>query len=194
MAQTPTFPKLVSLACHDLRTPLATVSGFARTLTGRMELPDELLRPLSLIEAASEQLGDLLDDLGMLARIEGGRFQPQLAEIDTLELAAAVVESLAPGACEVAGEGGPVTVDVKVVTRALTNQARCVLRYGDLRHVELGAVAEGITLAPVPDAVGAVVLGDDLRDLGAAVARRVVEAHGGSVELRGETLYVEIGV
>ena len=27
-----TFPKLVSLACHDLRTPLATVYGFARTI------------------------------------------------------------------------------------------------------------------------------------------------------------------
>jgi signal transduction histidine kinase len=27
------IPKLVSLACHDLRTPLATVYGFARTIT-----------------------------------------------------------------------------------------------------------------------------------------------------------------
>src|SRR5437870_1213253 len=27
------FPRLVSLACHDLRTPLATVYGFARTRT-----------------------------------------------------------------------------------------------------------------------------------------------------------------
>ena len=26
------FPRLVSLACHDLRTPLATIYGFARTL------------------------------------------------------------------------------------------------------------------------------------------------------------------
>jgi signal transduction histidine kinase len=27
------FTKLVGLACHDLRTPLATVYGFARTIT-----------------------------------------------------------------------------------------------------------------------------------------------------------------
>ena len=193
MSQTPTFPKLVSLACHDLRTPLATVSGFARTLKARMALPEELLRPLSLIEAASAQLGDLLDDLGVLARIEGGRFQPQLLETDTRDLAAAVAEALAPGACEVTGVGGLVTVDAKVVKRALANQARCVLRHGGLRRVELGAAASGFTLAPVPEAVAPIVLGEDPRDLGAAVARRVVEAHGGSVELRGETLHVEIG-
>ncbi len=34
------FPRIVSLACHDLRTPLATIYGFARTLT-RMEEHDE---------------------------------------------------------------------------------------------------------------------------------------------------------
>ena len=36
MTQADDFPRLVSLACHDLRTPLATVFGFARTLV-RME-------------------------------------------------------------------------------------------------------------------------------------------------------------
>jgi hypothetical protein len=37
-----------------------------------------------------------------------------------------------------------------------------------------------------------VVLGEDLRDLGAAVAVRVVHAIGGSVELEGETLTVTL--
>ena len=33
MTEDSEFARLVSLACHDLRTPLATVNGFARTLT-----------------------------------------------------------------------------------------------------------------------------------------------------------------
>ena len=32
------FARLVSLAVHDVRTPLATVHGFARTLTRQVEL------------------------------------------------------------------------------------------------------------------------------------------------------------
>jgi hypothetical protein len=37
-----------------------------------------------------------------------------------------------------------------------------------------------------------VVLGEELRDLGAAVAVRVVRALGGSVELDGDTLTVKL--
>ena len=50
------FPRIVSLACHDLRTPLATIYGFARTLT-RMEVHDERTgRYLGMIEEASQQI------------------------------------------------------------------------------------------------------------------------------------------
>jgi len=81
------FTHLVSLACHDLRTPLATVYGFARTLS-RMEGQDErTARFLSMIEEAAEQMTELLDALGAAARIEGDRWEPVLREVDTLELA-----------------------------------------------------------------------------------------------------------
>ena len=32
MTDDASFPRLVSLACHDVRTPLATVFGFARMI------------------------------------------------------------------------------------------------------------------------------------------------------------------
>src|SRR3982751_1987728 len=81
------FPRVVSLACHDLRTPLATVYGFARTLTRAGELDDRTLRFLGMIEEASEQMAELLDALGTAARIAGGRWEPGLREVDTLVLA-----------------------------------------------------------------------------------------------------------
>ena len=49
-----------------------------------------------------------------------------------------------------------------------------------------------VVISPVLENVGPVILGDDLKDLGAAAARRLVEATGGSVELEGERLLVHL--
>src|SRR5436309_6898292 len=81
------FPRVVSLACHDLRTPLATVYGFARTLTRAGNLDERTTRFLEMIEEASEQMTPLLDELGVAARIEAGRRAPATVEADTRELA-----------------------------------------------------------------------------------------------------------
>jgi signal transduction histidine kinase len=80
------FPELVSIACHDLRTPLATVYGFSRTL-GRLELEAPASRYVEMIDAASDQLGELLDQLSLVTRIESGRYEPALADVDALALA-----------------------------------------------------------------------------------------------------------
>jgi signal transduction histidine kinase len=88
------FARLVSLACHDLRTPLATVHGFARTLAngGQLEPPND--RYVEMIEAASAQLAELLDELSLAARIADGRYDPVLRAADTLELAQAAAARL----------------------------------------------------------------------------------------------------
>jgi len=78
------FPKLVSLACHDLRTPLATVNGFAKTLSRTGGLAERESHFVDLIEAAAEQMTSLLDLLGLATRIELGRYEPTLADADTL--------------------------------------------------------------------------------------------------------------
>ena len=49
------FPRLVSLACHDLRTPLATVYGFARTISRAQGLDPTLAGYSEMIEVASQQ-------------------------------------------------------------------------------------------------------------------------------------------
>ena len=72
------FPRVVSLACHDLRTPLATIFGFARTLTRTEVLDERSARFVGMIESASEQMTELLDQLGVAARIEAGRYDPAL--------------------------------------------------------------------------------------------------------------------
>src|SRR2546428_3422985 len=85
--QDPSFARLVSLACHDLRTPLATVFGFARTLERGDGVDERSLRFLGMISEASTQMAGLLDELGTVARIEAGRWEPALTTADTLALA-----------------------------------------------------------------------------------------------------------
>jgi signal transduction histidine kinase len=188
-AQDTSFARLVSLACHDLRTPLATVSGFAKTLT-RMDVEDQLARYLGMIDAASGQLADLLDDLGLVARIEAGRWEPLLAEVDSLELARAAAEPLE--GFEVGGTGAQVGVDEEAAGRAVRGLARCALRHGGLERAELRADGPSLVVSPVTSETAAICLGRELRDLGAAVGVRVVDALGGSVEEEGEALRIRL--
>jgi signal transduction histidine kinase len=184
------FPRLVSLACHDLRTPLATVSGFAKTLTRVEGVDDKIARYLGLIETASEQLGELLEELNVAARIAGGRYDPPLREIDTLELARAAAEC-AEGV-EVVGSGASVEVDVAAVERALAGFASCLRRHGPVESIRIEVAGAELRLGPVTEAAAPVVLGEELRDLRAAVGRAVVEALGGSVAVAEATLVVRL--
>jgi signal transduction histidine kinase len=181
------FTRLVSLACHDLRTPLATVFGFARTLN-RMEGQDErTTRFLGMIEEAAEQLTGLLDELGAAARIEGGRWEPTLREVDTLELARVGGDQVV-----VEGEGAVVRTEVESVERALRALAIAAIRYGPVDEVVWRVDGAVLELSPITADAAPVVLSESLRDLGSAVARMVIEDLGGSLELTGETLRVRL--
>src|SRR4051794_9700996 len=116
-AQDTSFARLVSLACHDLRTPLATVYGFARTLMRDDGLGDPAARYVGMIESASQQLGELLDELGLAARIELGRYEPSLKQTDTAELGRSAAAQLGEDRAGVTGPGGTVLVDVEATER-----------------------------------------------------------------------------
>jgi signal transduction histidine kinase len=191
LASEDSFAQFVSLACHDLRTPLATVSGFAHTLQQTEELEDPAARYVGMIQAASEQIAELLEDLGLVARIEAGRYQPSLVEADTLELARLAAERIGEKAAA-AGVGATVRVDREPVQRGLAGLARCALRHGGLERVDLTADGSSVWIEPVTPAAAPILLGEDLKDLPAAAARRVVEALGGSLELEGERLQVRL--
>ena len=186
------FPRLVSLAAHDLRTPLATIHGFAQTLVRMGDLGQPKQKYLEMIDTASRQLAELLDELGTAARIEDGRYEPSLQAVDTLELAQAAAEQLGADRVRVAGNGSEVHVDPEAVERGVSALAQAALRHGGLDEVELRVEGPSLALSPVTAASSPVVLGEELRDLGAAVAVRVVRALGGSVELDGDTLTVKL--
>jgi signal transduction histidine kinase len=186
------FARLVSLAAHDLRTPLATIHGFAQTLLrmGGLEQPKD--RYVEMIVAGARQLTELLDELSLAARIEGDRFEPNLQPVDTLELARGAAERLGPDRVRVSGDGGQVRVDVEATRRAVAALVQAALRHGGLDEVECRAGGPELRIWPVTSSAATVLLGADLRDLGPAVAVRLVEALGGSIERDGDAVVVRL--
>ncbi|HUJ54862.1 MAG TPA: histidine kinase dimerization/phospho-acceptor domain-containing protein [Gaiellaceae bacterium] len=186
------FSRLVSLACHDLRTPLATVHGFATTLAKSAGLEPPADRYVEVIEAASGQFAELLDELSLAARIEGDRYDPTLREIDTLELAHSAAARLGEERVRVSGEGAVIETDVQAVDRGVAALIQSALRHGGLDSVDVAVAGTEVRVTPVTAAAAPVVLGEDLRDLGAAVAARLVARLGGSLAVEGETLRVRL--
>jgi signal transduction histidine kinase len=185
------FARLVSLACHDLRTPLATVHGFATTLArGGLEPPGD--RYVEMIEAASAQLAELIDELSLASRIESGRYAPTLREADTLELAQAAAARLGEDRVQVSGSGAAIETDGDALERGLAALFPSALRHGGLDGVEVEVDGVAVRLSRVTAASAPVVLGEDLRDLGAAVAARLVVRLGGSLSVEGETLAIRL--
>jgi len=184
------FPSLVSLACHDLRTPLATVYGFARTITRAQGIDPTLAGYSEMIEIASRQLGELIEELSLAARISAGRYEPKLERVELAEVAAAAAERLGAERVQIGGAGGQVTVDVEPTKRSVSSLVQCALRHGGLDQVDVALDGTALSVAPITASSAPVVLGDDLRDLGAAVAVLHLRHLGGSVALDGETLTV----
>jgi len=187
------FARLVSLACHDVRTPLATVHGFAKTLERTTDLAPPADRYVEMIGAASQQMAELLDELSLAARIEAGRYDPVRRETDTLALANAARERLGEERVAVSGEGATITTDVEAVDRGVSALIQAALRHGGLDEVAVAVRGTSIDVTPVTDSSARVVVGDDLRDLGAAVAVLAISHLGGSVAVVDETLTISLG-
>jgi signal transduction histidine kinase len=143
-----------------------------------------------MIEAASGQMADLLDELGLVARIEAGRYEPTTTQVSLGELVRAAAGRLDPELVRVEGDGETVSVDAPATERAVAALVRCALRHGGLERVDVRVEGRRVDVSPITPASAPVVLGEDLRDLGAAVAVRLVRTLGGSVAVEGETLHV----
>lgn len=184
------FPRLVALACHDLRTPLATVHGFAKTLR-RVELEDPAPRYVEMIEAASQQLGDLLEELALVAKIEEGRYEPVLKDVDSLELVRAAAAEVEEDE-RVEGSGAQIRVDEERARRALGQLIRATRRHGGLEAVDIGVDGALVTLGPLTGYSAPVVLGEELRELQAAAAVRLITELGGSISRSDDSLQIAL--
>ena len=80
--------QFVADASHELRTPVAAISGYAQLLA-RQNLGEQAGDAVGRIERESHRLADLVSDLILLARLDAG----QNAQVEEVSIAGVIVET-----------------------------------------------------------------------------------------------------
>ncbi|MFB8142396.1 sensor histidine kinase [Streptomyces parvus] len=107
--------RFVADASHELRTPVATIRGYAELFRrGAAARPDDLAQAMTRIESEARRTGTLVEELLLLARLDQG-LPVTRAPVDVRALAAEAVDDarvLAPGRPLLleSAERGPVLV------------------------------------------------------------------------------------
>ncbi|MFI6084801.1 sensor histidine kinase [Streptomyces sp. NPDC051217] len=205
--------RFVADASHELRTPLMSVRGYADLFQyAAANEPAERDRHLARLRAEAARMGLLLDDLLLLARLDAADVEAplRLEETDPAELLNQAADAFRAGRPEhpltVRVDGGPVRMRLdplrirQVLDNLLTNAA-VHTPAGTRVSLEL-ALSPGAGVVRVADS-GPGIPADDhervfdrfyrldksrTRDrggsgLGLAVARSLIQAHNGTIEL-----------
>ena len=82
----------------------------------------------------------------------------------------------------------------RATKRSVSALVQSALRHGGLDEVDIVVEGAELRISPITAASAPVVLGESLRDLGAAVAVLHIRHIGGSVTVDGEALTVRFSV
>ncbi|WP_309117928.1 HAMP domain-containing sensor histidine kinase [Saccharothrix sp.] len=196
--------RFVADASHELRTPIATIRGYAELFRrGAATRPDDLDMSMRRIESEARRMGTLVDELLLLARLDQGR-PPDRAPVELTDLAAeAVADALTLRTGHDLGldHDGPVTVpgDHARLSQVLGNLLSNVLRHtppGTRARVRVHARGEHAVIEVADDGPGLTpdhqdrvferfYRGDAARSdhggagLGLSIVDAVATAHGG---------------
>jgi two-component system, OmpR family, sensor kinase len=202
--------QFVADASHELRTPVTSIRGYAELFRrGAGDRPDDLASVMRRIEQEGKRMGELVEELLLLARLDQG----VPLEREPVDLSAVV--DAAVDAARAADPKRPIDVDAQrplivvgaesrlrhVVDNLLTN-ARVHTPTGTPVHLRLAAEDDEVVLEVADEGPGVPAEEADRIfarfyrtdrartrsqggvGLGLAIVRSVVEAHGGEVVYR----------
>jgi signal transduction histidine kinase len=205
--------EFVALVSHELRTPLTSIQGYTEILL-EDTLVEEQRGFLNVIGRNSNRLMCLVDDLLLIAEIEGGKLALELSELRIDEL----VDDAAATARPLAAEKGidlqiDVTADLQilgdrsrlgqVLDNLVSNAIKFTATGGTVRLsasneagravVEVTDSGIGIPLAEQAQMFGRFFRSSSARaaeipgtGLGLAITRGIVESHGGAIGFESE--------
>ena len=87
--------EFVSHISHELRSPLASIKGFASTILADKEMDEETRTEfLNIINDESERLARLIEDLHALSKIEQGDIKIEKQEVQILDIVEEAISNL----------------------------------------------------------------------------------------------------
>ena len=204
--------EFLATVSHELRTPLGAVMGWARMLANGQLSPDRAKQAIDAIERNAQAQAKLVDDILDVARGVAGNVALEMLRLDLAKVAHSGVEAIAPAAAgkKIAVDvetAGPVMVIGdqgrlrQVVWNLLSNAVKFTPAGGRVT-VNVGA-SDGQAELQVTDTGMGIsdaflpYVFDKFRQadasftrqhgglgLGLAIARHLIELHGGSIEAR----------
>ena len=78
--------RLLAAACHDLRQPAHALGLMAELGSDAQQEPSRFVTWLQGVRRSTASLGEMLDELMDLGRLDGGHYTPQLAAVSLAEL------------------------------------------------------------------------------------------------------------
>jgi len=206
---------LIGDVAHELRTPLASIQGYAEGLIDGVVLPHE--KTYTIIRTETARLSRLVDDLQSLSRAESGSLVMQLAPHDLNAIVDRVTDLLQSQFKEKQitvtvthqHDNEPVNCDndriSQVIVNLLVNAMRAVSTNGNIQVTTMHqqqmvccVVSDdgiGIDAAHLPHLFERFYRVDPSRTratggagVGLTIARAIVESHGGTLTLQSDGL------
>jgi signal transduction histidine kinase len=204
MATEESYPKLISFAVHELRSPASVVGGYLRMLQRDTETPlSERHRKMVLeAEKSCARLVALIAELSEIGKIDDGLIALSQSEIDIFSLVAEVAESVheaaergvslkvrgQPDGARMAGDSVRLRAAFGAIFNALLREkpGPCIVS-ADRRLVRNAGQSSAIVVISEEAGVQAAYEAapaafDENRGgvgLSLPIARRIIEAHGG---------------
>jgi signal transduction histidine kinase/DNA-binding response OmpR family regulator len=202
--------EFLSIASHELRTPLSTIQLILQSLEGtaRKLNSNELIPKIQRVLRSVARLAELVTKLLDVTRIGAGQLQLEIEELDFVPVVREIVERFAEPALA-AGSLLRIHVPHSLIVRAdrsrldqvVTNLLSNAIKFGDGKPIDvtlqgdasrfqLTVRDQGIGIAPeyslrifnrFERAVSTRHYGG--LGLGLYITRRIVEAHGGTVQV-----------
>jgi PAS domain S-box-containing protein len=205
---------LLHLVSHDLRTPLAVVSGYTSVIADKITelgIDGDIVTSLHAIQRGVKRMTTMIEDLTEMARVEGGQLQLKPEPVamaaylqDFLQRSSAVFD-VARIQVDIAAELPPVLADYDRLDRILSNLLSNALKYSDAGTSVLvrNYVQDGAIVVSVTDHGRGIPPDDVLHlfqrfyrakgerraegiGLGLYITRILVEAHGGHIWVESE--------
>lgn len=197
---------------HDIKTPITTIRGFSAALyEGLIEDEDKKRRYYKTIYNKSEHVGELVDELFEFVKLQNTQNILQIEEVDICEFMRQIVVNFVDELEEkkfdlevnIPDDIIKLKIDCRLFKRAISNLIQNAIKYNpektrlrvEIREFKTYVVIEiADTGIGIPDNIKdnlfeAFVRGDKSRSsdggsgLGLAIASKIIENHGGSIEV-----------